>query len=77
MAHLRSMHNHIQHALDVNVHTVQQAQHHRLAVNLFSAEKLFDTFEDLQSLATNCGFKLLTKLQSDLFQAETSYVYYC
>ena len=57
------------------MHTVQQAQHHRLAVDLFSAEKLFDIFEDLQSLATNYGFKLLTKLPSDRFQVKTSYVY--
>ena len=75
MAHLCSVYDHIQHALEVAVHTVQQAKHHRLGVNLFSADKLFGTFEDLQSLAKSYGLKLLTKLPSDLFQVERSYVY--
>ena len=60
MAKLRSMYDHIHDSFEVAVHTMQQAQHHRLAVDLFSSEKLFDLFEDLQSLAKNYGFKLLT-----------------
>ena len=75
MTLFRSMHDSIQHALEVAVHTVQQAQHHRLAIDLLSSGKLFDLFEDLQSLASNYGFKLLTTLPSDLFQVETSYIY--
>ena len=74
MAMLRSMHDHIQHALEVAVHTVQQALHHRLSVDLFSSEKLFDLFEGLQSLASSYGFKILTKLPSNLLQVET-YIY--
>ena len=65
---LCSMHDDIQHALEVAVHKVQQAQHHRLAIDLLSAEKLFDLFEDLQSLASHYGFKLLTTLPSNLFK---------
>ena len=38
MAKLRSMYDHIQHALKVAVQTVQQAQHHRLAIDLFSSD---------------------------------------
>ena len=75
VAQLSSMYGQIQSALEVAVHTVQQAQHHRLAIDLFSADKLNDLFDDLQSLAGYYGFILLTKLPSDLFQVETSYVY--
>ena len=69
------MYDHIHDALEVAVHTVQHAQHDCLGIDLFSSDKLFDLFEDLQSLAHSYGFKLLTKLPSDLFQVKTSYVY--
>ena len=58
MPKLRSMYDHISGALEVAMHTVQQAQYHRLSIGLFSSLKLFDLFEDLQSLARSYGFKL-------------------
>ena len=57
------------------VHAVQQAQHRRIAIDLFSPEDLSDILEDLVSISTASGFKLLTKNPSDLLQVETSYMY--
>ena len=74
MAKLQSVYYHIQNSLEVAVHPVQQARHHRLAINLFTSNKLFDLFKDLQWLARNYGFNLLTKLSSYVFQVDTSYV---
>ena len=57
------------------VHAVQQAQHRRVAIDLFSPEDLSDILEDLTSISSKSGFKLLTKNPSDLLQVETSYMY--
>jgi hypothetical protein len=74
-ARWRYMYDKIHAATDVAVHVVQQAQHHRLAVDLLSSDNLANLFSDLSDLALLNGCQLLPKLPSDLFQVEVSYFY--
>jgi len=75
VAEMNSMYQRIRSALEVAVHTVQQAMHRRLAVDLLSPSDLAKIFEDLEQIAVSKGFDLLTTRPSDLLQIETSYVY--
>lgn len=75
VAEMTNMYNRIQSALDVTVHTLQQAMHRRLAIDFLTPDNLAKVFEDLVSVAAEKGFDLLTKRPSDLLQIETSYVY--
>ena len=75
VAEMNSMYQSIKSALEVAIHTVQQAMHRRLSIDLLSPEDLSRIFEDLTELARTQGFKLLTSRPSDLLQIETSYIY--
>ena len=72
VAEMNSMYQSIKSALEVAIHTVQQAMHRRLSIDLLSPEDLSRIFEDLTELARTQGFKLLTSRPSDLLQIETS-----
>jgi hypothetical protein len=60
--------NHLKHCIEVAVHTIQQAQHRRLAVDFLSAEQL------VQQAEQN-GCQLVVCHRSDLFQLKTSYFF--
>jgi len=74
-AELNGMYYKLRDALEVAVHTVQQAHHRRLAIDFLSPENLVMLFEDLSSVAKDRGFYLLTQRPSDLLQLEVSYLY--
>ncbi len=57
------------------VHAVQQAHHHRLAIDYFDAETLQDIYQTIASQAEKAKYRLLTKFPSDLFQLEVSYMF--
>jgi hypothetical protein len=75
LAEMNNMYRDLHSALEVAVHTVQQAMHRRLAIDLLSPSDLQKIFEDLSGVATAQGFNLLTKRASDLLQVETSHIY--
>ena len=61
--------------IHIAIHTIQQAQHRRLAVDFLSAEQLNILFIKLQEQAVLNGCHLLIHQRSDLFQLETSYFF--
>lgn len=62
-------------ALRQVIHAVQQAHHHRLAIDYFEPDTLNDLYETIQQQAKANKYKLLTKYPSDLFQLEASYMF--
>lgn len=74
-ARLARIENQIKSRLNIAIHTIQQAQHRRLAVDLLSAEQLNILFVKLQEQAVLNGCQLLVQHRSDLFQLETSYFF--
>jgi len=75
MATLNGMYFRLKDSLEVAVHTIQQAQHRRLAIDFLSPDTLRMLFEDLTSIAQEKGFFPLTNQPSDLLQIETSYTF--
>ncbi len=67
--------NQIKMRLNIAIHTIQQAQHRRLAVDFLSAEQLDILFIKLNEQAVQNGCQLLISHRSDLFQLETSYFF--
>jgi hypothetical protein len=67
--------NQLKHRIEIAVHTIQQAQHQRLAVDFLSAEQLNILFLKLVQQAEQNGCQLLVPHRSDLFQLETSYFF--
>jgi hypothetical protein len=59
--------------LDISTHAIQQAQQHRLAIDLLPSHQLQQLFEKLQKLALANNCQLLLEHPSDLFQIEVSY----
>jgi hypothetical protein len=57
------------------VHAVQQAHHHRLAIDYFDAETLQDIYDTIAEQAKAARYRLLTRFPSDLFQLEVSYMF--
>ena len=57
------------------IHAVQQAHHHRLAVDYYDPETLSYIYETLQAQAKDSKYLLLTRFPSDLFQLELSYLF--
>ena len=72
---LLSIEAQIKDRIQIAVHTIQQAQHRRLAIDLLSHEQLLRLYQQLQKQAEDNGCTLLTQHHSDLFQLETSYFY--
>jgi len=62
-------------ALKQCIHAVQQAHHHRLAVDYFDPETLSDIYETIKHQAKETKYRLLTRFPSDLFQLEVSYMF--
>lgn len=65
----------IQDALNTVIHTAQAAQQHRLAIDLLSAQELNQLYNDIQKRAEVLHYSLLTRMATDLFQVEVSYLY--
>jgi hypothetical protein len=59
--------------MNVIVHAFQQAQNHRLSVDLLTQNQLRSLYAKLQEHAKEYGCTLLTENPSDLFQLEVSY----
>ena len=59
--------------IHIATHAIQEAQQHRLAIDLIPHFQLEDLFEKLQRLAKSNGCELLLEHPSDLFQIEVSY----
>ena len=72
---LSRIENQIKMRLNIAIHTIQQAQHRRLAVDFLSAEQLDILFIKLNEQAVQNGCQLLISHRSDLFQLETSYFF--
>ncbi len=72
---LLSIETQIKDRIQVAIHTIQQAQHRRLAIDFLSHIQLNLLYKQLQKQADSNGCMLLTKHPSDLFQLETSYFY--
>jgi hypothetical protein len=62
-------------ALNQCVHAVQQAHHHRLAIDYFDPETLHDIYDTIIHQAKEARYRLLTRFPSDLFQLEVSYMF--
>ncbi len=71
-ARLSQIENPIKIGINIAIHTIQQAQHWRLAVDFLLAEQLNILFVKLNEQAVQNGWKLLIHHRSDLFQLETS-----
>ena len=54
---------------------IQQAQHHRLAVDYLSTKQLISLFHQVQSQAKRFGYKALIERPSELFQLDASYAF--
>jgi len=65
----------IQAAVQQAVHAVQQAHHHRLALDYFDPQTLNYVYETLVGQAETSKYHLLTRFPSDLFQLEVSYLF--
>jgi hypothetical protein len=72
---LSRIENQLKHRIEIAVHTIQQAQHRRLAVDFLSAQQLNILFSKLVQQADQNGCQLLVRHRSDLFQLETSYFF--
>jgi hypothetical protein len=72
---LTLMKEHIQHILEIITHTIQMAQHRRLAVDTLAPRQLQHLYLQIKKTVANTGYQLLTEQPSDLFQLETSYFY--
>jgi uncharacterized protein YoxC len=70
---LTLMKEHILHTLDIITHTIQTAQHRRLAVDTLTPKQLYILYQRIKKTVANTGYQLLTEQPSDLFQLETSY----
>ena len=57
------------------VHAIQQAHHHRLAVDYYDPDTLNYIYETLENQAKDSKYHLLTRFPSDLFQLELSYLF--
>ena len=62
-------------SLDQLTHAVQQAHHHRLAIDFLDPVSLEDLYSNLESQAAAAQYSLLTNHPSDLFQLEVSYMF--
>ena len=65
----------IKERIQIAVHTIQQAQHRRLAVDFLSHVQLRRLYARLQAQADENECTLLTQQHSDLFQLEASYFF--
>jgi uncharacterized coiled-coil protein SlyX len=54
---------------------IQQAQHHRLAVDYLSGKQLFNLFQSVQNQAKRFGYQTIIERPSDLFQLDVSYTF--
>jgi hypothetical protein len=72
---LSRIENQLKNRIEIAVHTIQQAQHRRLAVDFLSAQQLNILFLKLVQQAEQNGCQLLVRHRSDLFQLETSYFF--
>jgi hypothetical protein len=57
------------------IHAIQQAHHHRLAIDYFDPETLQNIYQTLSEQAADSRYHLLTRFPSDLFQLELSYLF--
>jgi hypothetical protein len=67
--------NQIKDRIQIAIHTIQQAQHRRLAVDFLSHIQLRKLYDRLQVQAEENECTLLTQQHSDLFQLEASYFF--
>jgi hypothetical protein len=67
--------NTIRSAVHQAVHAIQQAHHHRLAVDYYDPETLSHIYSTLKEQADSSKYHLLTRFPSDLFQLELSYLF--
>ena len=74
-ARLSRIESQIRTRINIAIHTIQQAQHRRLAIDFLSAEQLNIVFHKLTEQAAMNDCQLLVQQRSDLFQLETSYFF--
>lgn len=65
----------IQDVLHTILHAAQAAQQHRLALDLLSPDELTNLYQSIQTRSELLHYKLLTRMPTDLFQVEVSYLY--
>ena len=65
----------LQAAMRSAIHAVQQAHHHRLAIDHLDPGSLEHLYGVIEAQAQGSKYKLLTRFPSDLFQLEVSYLY--
>jgi len=54
---------------------IQQAQHHRLAIDFLTANQLLSLFQQIQNQAKRFGYKTIIERPSELFQLDASYAF--
>ena len=59
---------------DIIIDSIQQAQNHRLAVNLLPYKTVIRLFEEINNRAKSLGYQPLIENANDLFQIDTSYL---
>ena len=74
-ARLHRIEGQIKRRLEIAIHTLQQAQHRRLAVDFLDSRQLQLLYSKLQEQAELNGCTLLINHRSDLFQLELSYFF--
>jgi hypothetical protein len=72
---LLSIETQIKDRIQIAIHTIQQAQHRRLAIDFLTHQQLLQLYQQLQKQAESNGCILLTHQHSDLFQLEASYFF--
>lgn len=65
----------IQGAVNTVLHAAQVAQQHRLAIDLLTASEISQLYQNIQTRAEQLHYSLLTRMATDLFQVEVSYLY--
>lgn len=75
VARMDRIRSEVQDALNTVIHAAQAAQQHRLAIDLLSAQELHQLYTDIQTKAETLHYTLLTRMATDLFQVEVSYLY--
>lgn len=75
IARLRSQINALSDQITRIEHVVQQAQHHRLAIDYLTPKQLVELFNQVQHHAKRFGYRIIIERPSEFFQLDASYTF--